>query len=110
MAEKLNIHNEEQLFKITDLNNCDTEELKNAHIWHDLRKNPDDLPIEPDIVKNEPENHRYEWFIVAKVGKSMRALYSFAKEKWFADYEEMKIGTNYFEPIAWCDFPQFEEG
>lgn len=81
---------------------------ENGNVWHDLTKNPDDLPIEPDILKNEPESHRYEWFIVAGVGKSMRALYSFAKEKWFIDYEEMRIGANYFEPIAWCDFPQFE--
>ena len=80
----------------------------NKIIWHDLRKNPDDLPIEPDILKNEPDNHRFEWFIVAYVGKSTRALYSFAKKKWFGDYEEMMIGNSNFEPKAWCDFPQFE--
>jgi len=77
--------------------------------WHDLKKDPKDLPIEPDILKNKPDNHRYEWFIVNDVGKSMSALYSFAKEKWFVDYEEMIIGANYFEPNVWCEIPQFKE-
>ncbi len=81
----------------------------NIIIWHNLQKNPADLPLESEFLKGEPDNHRYEWFIVATVGRPYRALYSFAKKKWFIDYEEMKIGTSYFEPIAWCDFPKFEE-
>ena len=80
-----------------------------ANEWHNLQKNPVDLPLESEFLKNEPDNHRYEWFIVATVGKSRRALYSFSKKKWFINYEEMKIGTSYFEPIAWCEFPEFEK-
>ena len=81
----------------------------NFIIWHNLQKNPADLPLESEFLKGEPDNHRYEWFIVATVGKSHRALYSFVKKKWFIDYEEMMIGTCYFEPIAWCEFPEFEK-
>lgn len=75
-------------------------------VWH--RVADGDLPKEPEFLKNDPDNHRYEWFIVASVGKPTRALYSFAKKKWFIDYEEMMVGS-YFEPIAWCEFPKFEE-
>ena len=73
--------------------------------WHKVADG--DLPKEPEFLKNHPDNHRYEWYIVAYVGKSSRALYSFAKKKWFIDYEEMMVG-NYFEPIAWCEIPRFE--
>ena len=75
--------------------------------WHKVADG--DLPKEPEFLKNDLDNHRYEWYIVASVGKPSRALYSFAKKKWFIDYEEMMIGTNYFEPIAWCEFPEYTE-
>lgn len=100
---------------------CDYEDIKKhwqkgaefgynkANEWHNLQENPADLPLESEFLKDEPDNHRYEWFVVATVGKSHRALYSFSKKKWFIDYEEMMIGTSYFEPIAWCEFPEFEK-
>lgn len=80
-------------------------ELNKENKWHKVADG--DLPVESELWKNDPDNYRYEWFIVATVGKTHRALYSFAKKKWFIDYEEMMIGTSYFEPIAWCEFPKY---
>lgn len=88
---------------------CKIKDNTDFIIWHNLQKNPADLPLESEFLKDDPDNHRYEWFIVATVGKTHRALYSFSKKKWFIDYEEMMIGTSYFEPIAWCEFPEFKE-
>ena len=75
--------------------------------WHKVTDG--DLPKEPEFLKSHPDNHRYEWFLVATVGRPDKALYSFAKKKWFIDYEEMMLGDSYFKPIAWCEIPQYTE-
>ena len=58
-------------------------------MWHDLRKNPNDLP--EDCAINQD-------------GK--RVLYDHAKKVWRNDDADEYICD---DPIAWCEIPTFEE-
>ena len=64
--------------------------------WHDLRKDPNDLP------------KRNKDFVVEVTIPVMThpsyvfAAYYFDNKKWFSDGEEIKV-------IAWCEIPQFKE-
>ena len=58
-------------------------------MWHDLRKNPNDLP--EDCVINQD-------------GK--RVLYDYTKKVWRNDDADEYICD---DPIAWCEIPVFKE-
>lgn len=71
-------------------------ELNKEAKWHDLRKDPNDLP-KIDIgrtsitVLNEDGNKVY---------------YDYYSEYWRYDDEELNITT---PPVGWCEIPKFEE-
>lgn len=74
---------------------------ENAPVWHDLRKNPDDLPAEqtPWLSKN----------VIATIGKGgFEAFYNYLDKRW-----EANISGLAFERvegiIAWCEIPKFKE-
>ena len=60
-------------------------------MWHDLRKNPDDLPEIYMGVLNQ---------------NGMNVVYDYTNKVWRDDH-----ATEYIcdDPIAWCEIPTFEE-
>lgn len=63
--------------------------------WHDLRKDPNDLPQRNIYVLCVNRKHRYE---VGCIG------YDHNCEIYWHD-----ISHNIVEPIAWCELPQYKE-
>ena len=61
--------------------------------WHDLRKDPTDLP--PKMVSN----HNFSIEVLSDKGELVR--YNFHYCKWFY----WRSG----EPIAWCELPTFDK-
>ena len=69
-------------------------ELKAGRVkWHDLRKDPTDLP--PKMVSN----HNFSIEVLSDKGEIV--CYNFHYCEWFY----WRSG----EPIAWCEIPTFEE-
>ena len=69
---------------------------ENGIQWHDLRKDPNDLPKRDKDFTVEVTipvmTHPFYVF----------ATYYFDNKKWFSYGEEIKV-------IAWCEIPQFKE-
>lgn len=79
------------------------EEMEKAYIagatengiqWHDLRKDPNDLPKE---VKNGRSKVVY--------GDRGEPIYFSYKTNWWKDYSDHER----YPPVAWCEIPQFKE-
>ena len=68
---------------------------ENGIQWHDLRKDPNDLPKD-NVVLIQTESNCH--FI---------ALY-YPEEKWWGTYE-MLSHRIHGKIIAWCEIPQFKE-
>ena len=66
--------------------------------WHDLRKNPNDLPEKMSLGS-------IEVYIEYKDGVTDFAYYRFDK-KWWVRSENEELAENV---IAWCKIPQFKE-
>lgn len=64
--------------------------------WHDLRKNPDDLPR-----KDERFLANVSIFVMTQ--KNKFACYNFDDKKWYSN------GLTINPPIAWCEIPRFEK-
>lgn len=60
-------------------------------MWHDLRKNPDDLPEIYMGVLNQ---------------NGMNVVYDYTNKVWRNDNADEYICD---DPIAWCEIPTFEE-
>ena len=60
-------------------------------MWHDLRKNPDDLPEIYMGVLNQ---------------NGMNVVYDYTNKVWRNDGADEYICD---DPIAWCEIPTFEE-
>ena len=60
-------------------------------MWHDLRKNPDDLPEIYMGVLNQ---------------NGMNVVYDYTNKVWRNDDADEYICD---DPIAWCEIPTFEE-
>ena len=67
--------------------------------WHDLRKDPNDLPKEIEIFS-------IPVYIVSKHGNSDLAQYDYKSKLWCYKYSNEHI---LYEVIAWCELPEFEE-
>ena len=65
-----------------------------ANEWHDLRKDPNDLPKE---VKNGRSKVVY--------GDKGEPIYFSYKTNWWKDYSDHER----YPPIAWCEIPKFEK-
>ena len=70
---------------------------ENGVIWHDLTKNPNDLPIKDIGAFSE--------FVITNVGIG---YYIDAQNKWFTYYKETGTYIDNNEVIAWCEIPKFE--
>ena len=68
---------------------------ENGVVWHDLRKDPQDLPKE-DVV-----------LVQAKGGGHFIALY-YPEDRCWGIYNMLAETLNR-EVIAWCEIPQFKE-
>lgn len=84
-------------------------EEQNKYRWHDLRKNPDDLP--------DVEHRRKVYFHVVQAGKEARpAILQYKKEFGFGIYNEFGNGpkftgidTDLVAPVvAWKEIEEFE--
>lgn len=84
-------------------------EEHNKYRWHDLRKNPDDLP--------DVEHRRKAYFHVVQAGKEARpAILQYKKEFGFGIYNEFGNGpkftgidTDLVAPVvAWKEIEEFE--
>ena len=68
-------------------------------VWHDLRKNPEDLPSRSD--ENEDKSNR----VITDKGIG---FYHYRKGKWYtSENEEAYLFAR--NVIAWCEIPKFEE-
>lgn len=100
--------NQEQLAKwLEELK--ELKEYKEKYRWHDLRKNPDDLP--------DVEHRRKAYFHVVQAGKEERpAILQYKKEFGFGIYNEFGNGLNFTDidtdlvapVVAWKEIEEFE--
>lgn len=70
---------------------------ENGVIWHDLRKNPDDLP------KNQNEVLCLLWEDSYYIG-----YYHINSKMWCFDEFSLSEDENKDEVTAWCEIPKFE--
>lgn len=84
-------------------------EYKEKYRWHDLRKNPDDVP--------DVEHRRKAYFHVVQAGKEARpAILQYKKEFGFGIYNEFGNGLNFTDidtdlvapVVAWKEIEEFE--
>ena len=67
--------------------------------WHDLRKDPNDLPLKMGIGS--------EVVLISYDGEVTDfAYYNFKSKRWEHDEDDFYICTP--PPIAWCEIPKFE--
>jgi hypothetical protein len=58
--------------------------------WHDLRKNPDDLPTDKHFkITSDGDIALYDWFL----------------GKWY----DLRSDELTYQPIAWCEIPKYTE-
>ena len=69
---------------------------ENGIVWHDLRKNPDDLP-------KRDERFSTNVSIAVMTQDNNFAFYCFDDRKWY--FQGVEIGN----VVAWCEIPKFEE-
>lgn len=67
-------------------------ELKSKNCWHDLRKDPNDLPLVHSTVLDE-DGDKIEYI-------------GYGKWEVYSEYYERYIEVD--PPIAWCEVPTFE--
>ena len=73
-----------------------TKELQgNGVVWHDLRKNPNDLPERDKTFVTEVS-------VTVVVYPLGFAVYYFFDKKWYSNGKEVKVDR-------WCEIPQFKE-
>lgn len=75
-----------------------TSAKENGVIWHDLRKNPNDLP------KNQNEVLCLLWEDSYYIG-----YYSINSKMWCFNEFSLSEDENEDEVTAWCELPKFEE-
>jgi hypothetical protein len=68
-------------------------------VWHDLRKNPNDLPPRKGL-------ETYSSRVITDKGYGM---YNFRKCRWYVDDPDCGFMAH-TEVVAWCDIPRFKEG
>ena len=66
--------------------------------WHDLRKNPKDLPVRKCL---DEEGNIVSLFHNSWDGGDIWYVYDFHEKEW------QQMGE---APVAWCEIPRFEEG
>lgn len=64
--------------------------------WHDLRKDPNDLPKLAD--------KRFPWSITVANQNGEACIYNYRRSRW-----QTCIFTEIDEPIKWCELPKFKE-
>lgn len=64
--------------------------------WHDLRKDPNDLPKLAD--------KRFPWSITVSNQNGEACEYNYRLSHW-----QNCLSAEIDEPIAWCELPKFEE-
>lgn len=95
MSRKLNLSEPTDITHVIGL-------IEDAYIsgaknkWHDLRKNPADLP--------EVKKHSYSKIVITAGGNI--AYYDYSDGLWYDWNFDYELGE---EVIAWCDYPTFEE-
>ena len=72
---------------------------KGRQKWHDLRKDPQDLPKEIEI-------YSMPVYIVSEHGNSDLAQYDYKQKLWCYKYSNEHI---LYDVAAWCELPKFEE-
>lgn len=82
------------------------ELFRDMYDWHDLRKNPDDLPPKP---KEENCDLGSDWSEIVCNSWGLRIAYDYDRKEWWEiGYDEIcwfpNVKTN---PIAWCHKPKF---
>ncbi len=87
---------------VEERNNCKADYIagatENGIHWHDLRKNPNDLPEKMRLGSREV-------YIEYKDGVTDFAYYRFDK-KWWVRSENEELAENV---IAWCKIPTFDK-
>ena len=68
--------------------------------WHDLRKDPNDLP-------KDDENY----ICLLEEGHKFECYYDPTTKKWYDNFFHHDIEYGYYQSkvIAWCEIPQFKE-
>lgn len=83
--------------------------IANAIEWHDLRKNPDDLPKEFDVIKKAFGIYPEEKAIHIVLNQDGEYVHYLSGD-WYYIYDEDIVGdSSKVDVIAWCELPQFKE-
>lgn len=82
------------------------ELFKDMYDWHDLRKNPDDLPPKPE---KEIRDLGSDWSEIVCNSWGLTIAYNYDKKEWYEiGFDEICWYPAYkTEPKAWCHKPKF---
>lgn len=70
--------------------------------WHDLRKDPEDLPKEEKTVQVLFRN--------CNVIREYNCIYDIHAKQWlYYNVEELFLSSFDYTVVAWCEIPKFEE-
>jgi hypothetical protein len=95
MSRKLNLSEPTDITHVIEL-------IEKAYIegskskWHDLRKNPGDLP----------SPHKEYLSKVVVINNGMEAYYDHNNGQWYDAISDWLVDE---EVLAWCDYPKYEE-
>ena len=89
------------LFSFSDIEQAYlTGAKENGVIWHDLRKDPNDLPQK---VEDERQISDTVWIHIDNWGTE-EGYYDYSSKSWIVRCRVVNISV-----IAWCEIPQFNE-
>lgn len=95
MLNRLNAKYPDEAKELERKNKCAEKDL--LHVWHDLRKNPEDLPPVYDQGDYLSKNVLLDAGIIG--------YYNFSQKKWCVG-----MGHRLIKSVsAWCEIPKFEE-
>ena len=94
----------------------DGADYNKANEWHNLRKNPNDLPERKQVPQwhkvadadlPEAENHFWSRTVLIKTnkGSSIIGFYDHANKAWY----EKSTDDIVYGVIAWCEIPKYTE-
>ena len=89
------------LFSFSDIEEAFLDGLKAGRPqWHDLRKDPKDLP-------KDDENY----ICLLEEGHKFECYYDPTTKKWYDNYFHQEIEYGYYQRkvIAWCEIPTFDK-
>ena len=82
--------------------------------WHDLRKDPNDLPKEYDIIQKAfgiYEEKKAPHIVLDQKGSKVYCIRTIGNHEktWYWAYEDKDLGMVEYEVTHWCEIPTFDK-